>query len=199
MLCQKRFDAASNLRLLSLSTAAVIALALAALSGCSSVPQTPPTARTQAQSQAQYCGDYMSYAMCVRDIDRDGEVDLIYFADTREIFMIAPGYDRGELKIAEHHHDSLPREEYGGLGIHRCLQPMDNAMRNASSQLLELSDDAGLLRRTQVKSRLLLNYARYLPAINRCMGSDNTANSGLANSSSTDGDDTFGDEDFEAL
>ena len=125
-----------------------------------------------------YCDNYFVYKMCVRDLDHDGEADLMYFKDTNEIFMLSEDHRQQALA-------TMPQ--------HRCIQTMDTDMRQASSELLLLNQQSGELHKLQLKSRLMLQYSRFLPAINRCMSGNN-----IAKSHSGD-DDSFGSEDFEEL
>lgn len=148
-----------------------VACLLALLTGCSSSSHKP-TADSQSAA-VQYCDNYLIYRMCVRDLDQNGDADFMYFADTNEIFMLSP----------EHNGATFTDYTY-----HECLQPMDEDLRHASSQLLYINEDSGALAITQLKTRLMLNYTRYLPKINRCMDNHHYADNS---------DDTFGEEDFE--
>ena len=84
------------------------------LAACSSAPQNAGSQTPQPLSQ-QFCDSYFIYNMCARDVDADGEVDLMYFTDTNEIFMLWPDTD------------IEPIEE---LSAHRCMQV--NGRRNSS-------------------------------------------------------------------
>ncbi len=120
----------------------------------------------------QYCDEYVGYFMCVQDTDEDGAVDLMYFTDTMDIFMIKSAYNG---------------REYAGLIYHPCVQLMDQAMENISSELLYVNDQTSSIRKTAIRSRLMMNYMRYYTKINTCH-----------NPELAEGDD-FGDEDFEDL
>ena len=39
---------------------------------------------------AEYCDYFLIYDMCARDTNRDGVVEVVYFTDTREVFMYHP-------------------------------------------------------------------------------------------------------------
>lgn len=110
----------------------------------------------------------MIYDMCAKDVNGDQQADFLYFDDTKEIFMIAEEYQDRSFR---------------GLSRHKCLQILKDSIRDTSTAILNLPDDASRLRRSQLKSRLLAQYAYYLPTINRCMGED-------------DLDDEFGESDF---
>ena len=38
---------------------------------------------------AEYCDNFLIYDMCARDTNRDGIVEVVYFTDTREVFMLS--------------------------------------------------------------------------------------------------------------
>lgn len=146
------------------------------LAACATPPQTD---RPQA---ALYCDTYLIYEMCVKDVNRDGVADLMYFDDTREIFMIS-------------HDDKGYRE--AGLSDHRCQQPMGQQMQAVSSRLLRITESTGFLQRMHIQNRLMMAYASYLPAINQCMGQgDVAANSDDAKNADPFGEDSFGEEAF---
>lgn len=149
-------------------------LAIIGMSGCSSTQTTP--APLNQPSTSLYCDSYLIYRMCAMDIDKNGDVDFMYFEDTNEIFMISAEYNG---------------ERFENFIYHECLQPMDDAIRNASSELLFINKSSGALKKTQLKTRLMLNYTRYLPDINHCMNSHHIAEHSEFN------DDSFGDEDYE--
>lgn len=152
---------------------ALLALALLLITGCTSRPITAP----DAAARSTVCENYLVYNMCVRDVDRDGSADLMYFADTNEIFMVTP----------EFRDTHLP-----DLSDHRCMQVMDEPLQDTSSRILHLDRDAGTLQKTRLKSQLMLEYLRYAKAINSCM--DGSAVAGHAPAA-----DNFGDEDFNEL
>jgi len=106
---------------------------------------------------AEYCDRYFAYEMCVRDHNRDGKVDFMFFADTEEVFMAMQGFDDTNIT---------------GHPVHRCIQPMDAAMQNVASALLTINSDTGAMEKAKIKSRLLLSYSRYVADINRCHGTE---------------------------
>lgn len=126
-----------------------------------------PAAQTP-EPRSLYCDSFMIYDMCAQDVDGDREVDFLYFDDTKEIFMITEQYQD---------------QTFPGLIRHKCLQILNDGIRNTSTTILNLPDDASRLRRSQLKSRLLAGYAYYLPTINKCMGEEEL-------------DDDFGESDF---
>ena len=60
---------------------------LVLLASCSSSPKVEPVA----EKGKIVCDSYIVLDMCVRDLMGDGTVDMIYFTDTREIFMYGEG------------------------------------------------------------------------------------------------------------
>lgn len=132
-------------------TVSVLTLSLF-LVACAS-KQTLP----MAAGQTEYCDRYFAYEMCVRDHNRDGKVDFMYFADTQEVFMAMPGFDDTNTT---------------GRPAHRCIQPMDAAMQNTASDLLTINGDTGAMDKAKIKSRLLLSYSRYVAKVNRCHGTE---------------------------
>jgi len=124
---------------------------------------------SKASPQNLYCDNYLSYRMCVQDTSGNGEVDLMYFADTREIFMSSTAIDQA----------SQP-----GLGVHRCHQDMDRSMQIAASQLLSLSESDSALHSSSLKTKLIMNYARYSAKVSTCYGGNYALE-----------EDNFGDEE----
>lgn len=150
--------------------------ASAILCGCTAATRSERSS-PQTVDADTYCDRYLAYDMCVRDLDGNGEVDVMYFADTREVFMLTEAYRRRDIQ---------------DLTLHRCVQVMDDRVTQASSALLAIDDNTPSLQRAQVKSRLMLNYARYYPRIDRCM----TGSQVVSLHESTE---SFGDEDFDEL
>ncbi len=132
-----------------------------------------------------FCDSYFVYSMCARDIDHDGLADFMYFEDTREIFMQT---DEVATQTSSVTSTELPENWGQDLAIHKCAQTMDEELQNAASSLFTIHDKTGALRKTQIKSRLILSYSRYMSQINRC-------NSGNLAMPSTE--DSFGDIDYE--
>jgi hypothetical protein len=100
----------------------------------------------------QRCEGFFIYDLCVNDLGGDGDVDFMYFDDTREIFM----YARSELEAAS---QVLP--------LHPCAIPMSDSTREYSSQLL-YGEELPLTQRLALKGRLIANYRKSQPAISAC-------------------------------
>jgi len=127
----------------------VLLTAIALLTACASTP--PTTVSTDAVHE--YCGDYFIYSLCASDYTGDGEVDAVYFIDTKEIFLFRP--EAEELASSK-------------LPFHQCAFPMDEELMLASNRLLEIDDDTSYFRKSQIKSGLFTNYLRYAPRVNKC-------------------------------
>ncbi|WP_439107950.1 hypothetical protein [Congregibacter sp.] len=121
------------------------------LAGCASTPDDlrPPG--------KEHCESFFIYVLCISDFDVDGQVDYMYFDDTKEIFMYA---------------DSMLSELVDVMPLHACAVPMRENTRDLSSQLL-YSDDLTLSARLAVKAKLAVSYRAAQPAINACMASLN--------------------------
>ncbi len=146
------------------------------VAACATQPQTDPP------QTGLYCDNYLIYEMCVKDVDRDGLADLMYFDDTREIFMVSNNY-KGYREA--------------GLSDHRCQQLMDQKMQAISSGLLRIKEETGFLQRMKIQNSLLMAYASYLPVINECMGQGDVAASGdNAKNAEPFGEEPFGEEEF---
>lgn len=118
------------------------------LSGCASTPKP-----TTAVLSTLYCDNFLIYDMCAQDIDADGVVELVYFSDTNEIFLLREGAE-----------DSVPEN----LTLHRCFQFMNDEIVHNTSQLFTISDDTNYLARTDLKSALMFSYMSYMPRVMRC-------------------------------
>lgn len=119
------------------------------LGACASAPDDgrPPG--------AEHCESFFIYVLCISDLNTDGQVDYMYFDDTREIFMYA---------------DSMLGQLRNVLPLHACAVPMSAGTRDFSSQLL-YGDDLGVSARLAVKGRLAVSYRAAQPAIDACMAS----------------------------
>lgn len=165
MLLLHRFIVNISCRYIGLIVAAIV------LSGCSSAPQQ--TQRASSALRDTYCDSYLVYDMCVRDIDADGKADLMYFEDTEEVFMVT---------------NELMHANTKNLNLHRCVQTMDSATREASTRLLDINEHTGLMKKTQLKSKLMLVYMHYYNDIQSCMNGHTVADR-------SDTSDTFGDDE----
>jgi len=135
------------------------------VSACSSNKQALP------QDSQVFCDHYFIYSMCVKDLTGNGEVDIMYFADTNETFM----FWRDTANFIP---DDYP--------FHKCVQLGDESLRTISSRLLQVNnnlDDSPEIEASRIKTQLLLSYSRYSTRVNRCH-----------NPNWEEGGDSFGDE-----
>ncbi len=151
-----------------------IILLLSLQAGCTST--TRPAVAGDKVLGDLYCDSYFIYKMCAKDLDSSGEVDVIYFQDTSEVFMVNPVVDESVLA-------SMP--------MHECVQVMDDEILAASSALLTINESTGILTKTRIKSRLILSYASIMADVNKC----HKPAADLAMPAADD----FGDEDYEDL
>ena len=100
-----------------------------------------------------YCDNFLIYDMCAQDLDQDGRVELVYFTDTREVFLYRDGSER-----------NLP----GVLSMHRCAQPMNEDIIRNTSRLFYISEDTTYLERSDIRGNLMLSYVSYLPRVTGC-------------------------------
>lgn len=116
---------------------------------------TPPAVVTQGPIPVStlYCDSFLIYDMCAQDLDQDGVVELVYFADTSEVFLW-----RGDS------HEHLP----DNLAMHRCAQQMDDDVVNTTSLLFYIDDETDYLERVDIKSSLMFSYVNYMPRVMRC-------------------------------
>ncbi len=125
----------------------VLVLTIIFLSACST---TPPTGTNFSQV---FCDRYLIYPLCAQDITGNGRTDLVYFEDSREIFL-----------FNQKHSNSLPNN----LTMHKCAQRMDRPLIDATSLLLTVNEETGFFRRAEIKNGIFLHYMRYLPRVSRC-------------------------------
>lgn len=151
-------------------------LAVIALAGCSSAPQQAES--TDPIVRDTYCDSYLVYDMCVQDVDEDGIADLMYFKDTQEVFMVTSQQLQSPTR---------------DFSLHRCVQEMDAATQAASTRLLTIDEHTGMMRKTQLKSKLMLVYMHYYNDIQSCMNGHTVA--GRSESGDSFGDDEHWSED----
>jgi hypothetical protein len=100
----------------------------------------------------EHCESFFIYVLCISDLDADGQVDYMYFDDTREIFMYA---------------DHMLSQLNDVLPLHACAIPMSDRTRDYSSQLL-YGDDLGISARLVVKGKMAVSYRAAQPAVDAC-------------------------------
>ena len=115
--------------------------------GCQSLPEGARPAN------ALYCDNFMVYGMCARDMNKDGEVDFVYFEDSKQAFMFRRGAER-----------LFPRN----LEMHPCATPMDEDVVTTTSRVFFVDEETTLLEKTDIRGNLMLKYMAALPEITAC-------------------------------
>jgi hypothetical protein len=116
--------------------------------------------------------------MCVRDQTGDGTVDLIYFTDTKEIFM----YQAGRKDLVS-----------GEMPFHQCAVPLSEGMQDTTNRIL-LRDQLSLTEELAITKDLISNYMAAKPSIDAC----NESFARKKGEPSTDEDDFYmGDSDWD--
>lgn len=134
----------NNVRKIRLVLAGVVAI----LAGCAS---TPDTASRQANGKT-VCDSYLILSMCVQDLHGDGTVDMIYFTDTREVFMYQDGQQDSVAEV---------------MPFHRCAVPLDEGMQATTNRILNRSD-LSLSEELDITRELIYNYVAAKPTIDAC-------------------------------
>ena len=102
---------------------------------------------------AEYCDNFLIYDMCARDTDRDGIVEVVYFTDTREVFMYHPESE-----------GNYPSD----LGLHRCAMPMDEEVVATTNRVFYVDDSTTFLEKQDIKGAMMLKYVAFLPEVTAC-------------------------------
>lgn len=100
-----------------------------------------------------YCDNFLIYEMCARDTNRDGIVDYTYFEESKEIFM---------------YRDRLPRRIPAGLGVHRCVMPMEEDLVETTSRVFHIDETSSLLEKTDIRGAMMIKYIAKLPEVTAC-------------------------------
>lgn len=118
------------------------------LEGCAITPD-----KTAQQAKGvTVCDSYLIMSMCVRDLDGDGTVDMVYFTDTNEAFM----YQEGKQGLVA---EVMP--------FHRCAVPLVEGMQATTNRILDRGD-LSLVEEMTIARDLLSNYIAAKPAIDAC-------------------------------
>jgi len=110
-----------------------------------------------------YCDNFLIYDMCAQDLDQDGEVELVFFTDTSEVFLYQDGSE-----------SKLP----GDLSMHRCAQPMNEEILRNTSRLFYISEDTTYLERSDIRGSLMMSYVSFLPRVAGCSESQQVVTEG---------------------
>ena len=102
---------------------------------------------------AEYCDNFLIYDMCARDTNRDGVVEVVYFTDTREVFMYHPESE-----------GNYPSD----LGLHRCAMPMDEEVVATTNRVFYVDDSTTFLEKQDIKGAMMLKYVAFMPEVTAC-------------------------------
>ena len=118
------------------------------LVGCNSIRlvSTTPTNNV-------YCDNFLIYEMCAEDLDNDGIVEYVYFADTVEVFLYRQGA-----------RDSIPDR----LHMHRCIRVMDEGLVETTNRVFEVTNDTSYLEKQDIRGAMMIKYFAHLPEITAC-------------------------------
>ena len=119
------------------------------------------------------CDTMFLYEMCAQDLTGNGQVDLLYFSDTNEIFMYRAGTEDIVTQV---------------LPLHRCAVAMPPDTLDYSTRLMYATEDMGTMERLDLKRRLIRNYLNERPVIDACLESHDGPAEGPEQ-------DDFGDDD----
>ncbi len=108
-----------------------------------------------------YCDNFLVYDMCAQDLNGDGEVEYVYFADSLDVFM----YREGGI-------DNVPAPHE----IHRCAQLMDEDLVATTSRVFTVTDNTSYLEKQDIRGAMMLKYISYMPRVTACnLGADEAA------------------------
>lgn len=116
--------------------------------GCSTSPSIDST---QLQGKI-VCDSYIVLDMCVQDLVGDGTVDMVYFSDSREIFMYQQGRQNDVTQV---------------MPLHRCAVPLNTGMQDTTNRILD-RENLSLGEELDITRKLIANYAAARPEINAC-------------------------------
>jgi hypothetical protein len=117
------------------------------LTSCSSLPDGARPVN------AEYCDNFLIYDMCARDVNRDGVVDVVYFTDTKEVFIYHPDRE-----------GNLPND----LGVHRCVMPMDEDIVATTNRVFYVDESTPFLEKQDIKGAMMVKYVANLPEVTAC-------------------------------
>ena len=120
------------------------------LAGCAS----DPVVEQEPEVGKIVCDSYIILDMCVRDLTGDGQVDMIYFTDTNEIFM----YREGMMDVVGQ-----------VMSFHQCAVPLSEGMQDTTNRII--IDGQTFTARLGIKRELLANYMRSKSEIDACNAS----------------------------
>lgn len=118
------------------------------LAGCSSTPGSPVA---NAPSR-EVCDSYLMMDMCVRDLSGDASVDMVYFTESREVFM----YQQGRRELVR---EVMP--------LHRCAVALNPGMQETTNRILHRKT-MSFTEELDITRKLIANYVAAKPAIDAC-------------------------------
>lgn len=121
---------------------------LVLLGSCSSSPNLEPVA----DKGKIVCDSYIVLDMCVRDLIGDGTVDMIYFTDTREIFMYREGMKETVAKV---------------MSFHQCAVVLSAGMQATTDSILN-RENLTLTQELSITKDLISNYFAAKSEIDAC-------------------------------
>jgi hypothetical protein len=101
------------------------------------------------------CDSYIVMDMCVRDLVGDAVVDIVYFSDTREIFMYRAGWKDTVGKV---------------MPFHQCAVALSPQMQKTTNRIL-LRENMSLGEELAITRDLISNYMEAKPQIDACNAS----------------------------
>lgn len=119
------------------------------LGGCATTPDDVRPAGKE------HCESFFIYVLCISDLDMDGQVDYMYFDDTRDIFLYA---------------EDMLNQVTQVLPLHPCAIPMSENTRDLSSRLL-YSEGLGISAKLALKGKMAVSYRAAQPAVDACAAS----------------------------
>ncbi|NKB33857.1 MAG: hypothetical protein GKR91_12230 [Pseudomonadales bacterium] len=124
----------------------LVAIALFGFNACSVTGFGGPVSNV-------YCDNFLIYDMCAQDLNDDGVVEYVYFADTMDVFMFRDGAD-----------ENIPSPH----GMHRCAMPMDDDLVATTSRVFEVTDETSYLEKQDIRGAMMIKYMTYLPQVTTC-------------------------------
>jgi hypothetical protein len=121
---------------------------LVLLASCSSSPIVEPVVK----KGKIVCDSYIVLDMCVRDLIGDGTVDMIYFTDTREIFMYREGMQETVAQV---------------MSFHQCAVVLSAGMQATTDRILN-RENLTLTQELNITKDLISNYFAAKSEIDAC-------------------------------
>ncbi len=100
------------------------------------------------------CEDLFIYEICAQDYTGDGQLDLFYFDDTKEILL----YRAGTREIVQ---EVLP--------LHACAREMDATTVEAGSKLLYAPPNASVIDMLGYRRIMVVDYMAAQEEVDSCM------------------------------